>query len=84
MQNHLSWEPESSFAEAIICRRATAEERVAALDEELAARERQLTEQLRAAQAASVAQLGEVEVRGPCRPRSRFGLGAEPNPWPQC
>ncbi len=50
-------------------RSAAAEERVAALDEELALRERQLTEQLRSAQAASVAQLGEVEVRL-CSPRS--------------
>ncbi len=44
-------------------RRSAAVQRVAALDEELALRERQMTEQLRSAQAASLAQLGDVEVR---------------------
>ncbi len=43
--------------------RATAEERVAALNEELAQREQQLSEQLRAAQAQSIAQLSDAEVR---------------------
>ena len=56
---------------------------MAALDEELARRERHLTEELRTAQAASVAQLGEVEV-WLCDPRSWSCFGANFEPGPRC